>query len=149
MACHVTPCHAMSSHVVPYHIGSHFKIYIPGIPVNFWQKKRGVLGRERSVRFDRRWGWGKMTPVSPSLLAQPLPLCEGRLLWRPCGLRRKVHWRHIHTQRTLMSWLPCVYWCMASSGTQVCWVLQKLKKTKGHWDKPRQGHFLGTNADLS
>jgi len=37
---------------------------------------------------------------------------------------------------------------MASSGTQVRWELQKLKKTKGRRDMPEQGHFLGTNAYL-
>lgn len=104
----------MSCHVTPHHIGSQFKKHIPGITMNFWQRKSCVLGIERSVCFDGRWGWGKTPSASSSLLVQPLPSSAGGLLWRACGWRREAHWRHIHTQRTCSDKLPAL--CLLMNG---------------------------------
>lgn len=110
----------------------------------FLTGRTGVLGGERSVHFDRWWNQPQYQPACSS--SHFLHARGGS------GGPMDKEGRYIGStfiDRTLMNCLPSVCWWMASPGTQVRWELQKLEKTKGHGDKPRQGHFLGTNAYLS
>lgn len=140
--------HPGDCRVMPYHIASHLKKIHTWNAHDFLTGKNGVLGGERPlcIRTNGKEE-EKQHQYQPACWSSHCLHARGGF-----GGPMDKEGRYIGSafiDRTLMNCLPSVYWWMASSGTQVCWELQKLGKTKGHWDRPRQGQFLGTNAYLS
>lgn len=113
-------------------------------PSAFPAEESHVLRRQRSVCSDRRWA------RRDGLVSCSLCLCVSKGSFRVFVNegRRDTGGTFVRRELALVKLPASGCWWMASSGTQVRWELQKLKKTKGRRDMPGQGHFLGTNAYL-